>query len=253
MIVGANPLLLKRRDGFPDMDDLVGLWLFDEGSGSVAEDFTGSNDGTLTSTSLWTVDGKVNGAVEGTGTSSHYINLPTGANILALNTTTTTFGFFSWFYLDASGSANTILMLNKRNSTTASENEGAYFQINTDDTVRFTVEEGIATGYGGQTNGNWGTGLALSSGWNLIICNRTNTTADCVVRNSTERITASISGSYGGMLFNNTSRGNRIGSYIADIQTIANGNRIDIMGMYDKEIDSTMEDALWNNGDGIQP
>lgn len=228
-------------------------WLFNENIGTSTADEYGSNTGTLTSSSLWTPNGIVGSAIQGTGTTSHFINLPSGANIAGLSTSNTIFGFVCWFFVSSITDVNTILMLNKQSSGTNSDNRGGYFVINASGEVVFTVREGISTGFGGQPNGNWGTGLSVSSGWNMIICNRSQTTAECVVRNSTGRSSNTMTGSYGNMLFNNTARGNRVGSYISNLFTLQSGNRIDSLAIYDTFIDSSAEEYLWNSGISQEP
>jgi hypothetical protein len=57
--------------------DLMNHWKFDEGSGMVATDSAGGDNGTLASTASWTA-GKVSGAMHFNGTSNSYVSLPAG-------------------------------------------------------------------------------------------------------------------------------------------------------------------------------
>jgi len=73
-----------------DPETCVGLWLFDEGGGDIAEDSSGNkNDGTLVNGPEW-VDGKFGGALEFDGvddrievTYHESLNLPTDLTIVA--------------------------------------------------------------------------------------------------------------------------------------------------------------------------
>ena len=52
-----------------DLSTAVGIWLFDDGSGTTAKDSSGSgNDGTLEGGAAWTADGKSGGAIDFNGT-----------------------------------------------------------------------------------------------------------------------------------------------------------------------------------------
>ena len=71
-----------------DPETCVGLWLFDEGAGSIAEDSSGNqNDGTLVESPTW-VDGKFGKALEFDGAGSYVdcgtddsLNIPTGGSV----------------------------------------------------------------------------------------------------------------------------------------------------------------------------
>lgn len=238
-----------RGSGGTVTPNLKSLWLFNEGSGTATADRKGPNNGTLTSSALWSTNGVISNCIQ--GNSASYASLPTGANIFGLDAVDTEFGFFTWFFNAGLSADNTLLMLNKRNSPTPSSNTGLQVLVSSSGELNFTVEEGNADGYGGNLNGNWSTGLSVAAGWNLLVCNRTPSSASCVIRNSGGRTDNSLTGSFGGMQFNDTARGNRIGAYIpAAPFPLQTGNRVDNMGIYDGVIDTDLEDQIWNGGLG---
>ena len=74
-----------------DPDAIVGLWLFDEGTGDIAQDSSGNeNDGTLNGPE-WTNEGKLGGALEFNGAGS-YIEFATGESLK-----TPHFTIVAWF------------------------------------------------------------------------------------------------------------------------------------------------------------
>ncbi len=74
---------------------LVGLWLFDDGSGGVAIDSSGNgNDGVINGAFTWD-SGKFNGAIIAPGTGS--IDVPASAS---LDTVTTSMTIAAWFRID---------------------------------------------------------------------------------------------------------------------------------------------------------
>ena len=55
-----------------DLNTAMGIWLFEEGSGTTAKDSSGNgNDGTLQGGAAW-IDGAVGGAIEFNGTDACY-------------------------------------------------------------------------------------------------------------------------------------------------------------------------------------
>ncbi|KPK51405.1 MAG: hypothetical protein AMS22_10970 [Thiotrichales bacterium SG8_50] len=74
-----------------DPETVVGIWLFDDGGGDVAEDSSGNgNDGTLVGPQ-WTSDSKFGGALDFDGAGS-YIEFATGQNMKTQHLT-----FMAWF------------------------------------------------------------------------------------------------------------------------------------------------------------
>ena len=85
-IAGASPL-------FADItyeDSLVGYWNFNEGAGTLAEDSTGTNNGTLINTPTWTSSGKFGGALNFDGT-GEYVNINDSSSLDATTQLTVEF------------------------------------------------------------------------------------------------------------------------------------------------------------------
>ncbi len=86
-------ILMFAGQSYADVDPetIVGIWLFDEGTGDVAIDSSGNgNDGTLNGPE-WTNESKFGGALEFNGTSS-YIEFATGESMKIQH-----FTFMAWF------------------------------------------------------------------------------------------------------------------------------------------------------------
>jgi prepilin-type N-terminal cleavage/methylation domain-containing protein len=84
--VGTNKRLIDQAQG------LVGYWPFDEGSGTIAKDYSGNgNDGTLVNGPTW-VDGKVGKALSFDGVDD-YVQIPLGTGSLGQGYT-----ILAWFY-----------------------------------------------------------------------------------------------------------------------------------------------------------
>jgi hypothetical protein len=87
-ILGMLPALGHAKI---DPKTVIGIWLFDDGAGNVAEDSSGNgNDGTLNGPT-WTSGGKFDGALEFDGAGS-YIEFATGESMK-----TPHFTIMAWF------------------------------------------------------------------------------------------------------------------------------------------------------------
>jgi len=93
IIVGVC-VLMASHPAFPFKENIVGAWLFDEGSGKAAKDYSGNgNDGEIKGNPQW-VDGKFGKALRFDG--STYVEIPFSESLRVLNKTD--FTLAAWFY-----------------------------------------------------------------------------------------------------------------------------------------------------------
>ena len=60
-----------------EVDDVIGVWLFDDGKGDTAKDSSGNgNDGKLIAKPTWVKNGKFGGSLEFTATKTHNVRVP---------------------------------------------------------------------------------------------------------------------------------------------------------------------------------
>ena len=59
------------------MDDVIGVWLFDDGKGNTAKDSSGNgNDGKLIAKPTWVQNGKFGGCLEFAAAKTHNVRVP---------------------------------------------------------------------------------------------------------------------------------------------------------------------------------
>lgn len=226
-------------------------WKFDEGTGTATEDAHSTFDGTLTNSALWTASGKLSNALQ--ASSTHYVTLGTANNLLNI---TANFSCYYWAYIANSADDIFVLDLGMRSGAANGDNTGLSFHIE-DGQVIYRVRQSLATGYGGQLRGQWGTGLNLKTGeYNLVICTRSNTGADAYLYNSDGVFSASMT--FGGS-FSLSTWENRTNNILARATNLADtitgnstaGTRLDELGIFARVITSDERDNLWNDGAGI--
>ena len=145
LCIAANPLSAEL------LDDAVGIWLFDEGKGGVAEDTSGNgNDGAITG-AKW-VEGKFGGALE--FEPPHVVTVEPSDSINFKDQMT----IATWVYM------------NKGVSDTAIRRNGSYLLEVQSATER--VPGGYVFGIwsgGGFTGGVWGTSVIDPEKWYHIV------------------------------------------------------------------------------------
>lgn len=86
-------------------DAIVGIWLFDKGTGKTVEDFSGNgHDGEIVGDIEWTKEGKFGNALSFPGTGLSYVSIPHDDSM-----TLTTFTMTAWIKLEESGNFQAIM------------------------------------------------------------------------------------------------------------------------------------------------
>jgi len=81
-------LILSNNTASVNTSGLVGYWRFEEGSGTTASDSSGNgNNGTLTSSSMWTTGGEFGNGINFTGTNLQNISIASTSSSLSSNST----------------------------------------------------------------------------------------------------------------------------------------------------------------------
>lgn len=260
MIVGGVPLLLKTGGKFPDVSLLAG-YTFEDQTGTTLTDVSGNgHTGTLTDTGLWTASGKVDGGEECDGT--NYITAGTG-NELGF-TASDPFGYAVWIFVPTGETANTGINhgshAHQTSGTVAGSNRG-FVVRNLDLTSRGFVNITVHVRCGSNTvsgdffRGYWSTGLVMAEGWNLLVVNRRTNGADVWLRNATDGETsASTTDGLNNHTFSTADfviDGLQLPG-VATTPTIS-GVKFDCQYWIQAEWSAADREALWNNGNGIQP
>jgi hypothetical protein len=142
--------------------NLVSHWKFDEGSGTIAYDSAGDNDGTIYGEAVWTT-GQIDGALDFDGVDD-YVDCGTGPAI----TGTGTFTSSAWVKVTELPVSGALVVVNQR-STLA--NDGSYLiDVLSSGYVHFEVFNG---GYGFYFNSDVSVGDGF---WHHIVGVRTSTT-----------------------------------------------------------------------------
>lgn len=220
-------------------DDLLFYYSFDEGTGTIAEDSTGTYNATLTSMT-W-IDGKIGNATKANITSSR---ADSGHTVSGNSSTTYTMN--AWFRTDVETTSFNILPIASQGS---SSDRSLAFYISTD-----TNNRRIYHVYATTSPNTWAlvhdhnfgsTGLDFTE-WNMITVVRNSSTSKIYVNG------VSVSNDTGGATANiRTPTGTYDTFLVGQYQNSYSGSEVDEFAFFDVALTHEQISELYNNGSGL--
>lgn len=140
-------LIAEQSEAEIEDESIVALWLFDEGDGNVAKDYSGNgNDGEIKGNMPW-IDGTFDNALEFPGQNGSFVLVPHSDSL-----NLATFTMVAWIKAVNTGSRMEIIM---KRASAGANSQNLHFQIESGRTVvdvGFTADNQWVTGLFGQTD-----------------------------------------------------------------------------------------------------
>lgn len=237
----------SSRQPFPAQGNLVGFWKFDEGLGTTAFDSSPSGkNGTLTSSGLWTPNGKINSAIQGDGT--NYVALATDINLFSLGAAHSIMG---WLYLTNTNDNAYVASLSFRSSSGfLSTNHGQAFIYlgSTGGLQARRITDSVTVV--GSIRGGYAPGIYLQAGWNCVAMARGVSTMEIYAVDAAGTFHEASTESTGTFNFTNGNPLNMLGAYSGTSTVLPSGRRLDMPAIFNTQITKADFLAYYNFNKG---